>query len=342
MPQFIVHFGVHKTGTSAFQAWLLTNRTRLFDAGLIVPGLGASPAGNYKPLVEALVGQSRQAPERSEKMLSSLAREMKAAPNHDVIISSEYLSREIFREHLQSFSEKLDSCGYRKMAIVIVRDQGNWMNSGYAQRRKMLIEVPPSFESFVADRISDDYGNWLGFSETLVGLGFEFATLPYAQDFRDAGAVRKIMSLPGLTGRVTVSNDEAAIRQNDSLGAIGLIVADQVRERALETLPNLRQPVRVKLSTLIQSRVDQRVNDTKFNALTPKISRMIAEAFDDANACYAKRYFDQPWSELFPPTDVPRALSPRWIEDLDRRDAEIVTRIADKVIDRANELNLLG
>ena len=62
MRQFIVHFGAHKTGTTAFQRFLQDNRDILTAAGLCIPRLPEGQDGNYQGLARVMAGEYNQYP----------------------------------------------------------------------------------------------------------------------------------------------------------------------------------------------------------------------------------------------------------------------------------------
>ncbi|NNE21595.1 MAG: hypothetical protein HKN11_03205 [Rhizobiales bacterium] len=343
MPNFFVHVGAHKTGTCAFQKWLQLNRPRLFDAGLIAPHLGGDRLGNYRPFMEALAGPTNLTQRTQKRIIKSLLKEVKRSPNHDVIISSEYFFNPKFENHREEFSEQLKSIGHNRFAILIVRDQYTWVNSIYCQRRQTLFDVPDTLEAYVAQMIRNNRGNWANTAEEIDKLGFDLTTLPYTREFQAAGIVKNIMSIPALAGRVAVSIEESTLRENESMGATGLIIADQVKARALEIAPELTPNVRKELGKIVRTFVaDRGLNDPKFNGLSPAVREMIASGYNDSNARFAKRYLEQSWCDLFPLNEHFGELSPRRIEDLDHRDAAIVKEICDEVLHRANELKLFN
>lgn len=101
----IVHVGVEKTGSTAIQHWLATNRARLLDRGILVPTRIGSP--NHTKLVAAclddgvidnlkrhhLVREGLSEGDLRDKVARSLARELDAARGWNrLVITSELVS----------------------------------------------------------------------------------------------------------------------------------------------------------------------------------------------------------------------------------------------------------
>jgi len=264
-----------------------------------------------------------------------------------MIISAEFLSSEVAvgdnggNLTYATLARNLDELGRKRMVVLVVRDQGSWINSGYAQRRKMLLEVP-KFEDFVQRRIDRAHGDWLLQSQTFERHGFEFYGLPYSPDFKKRGVVQGILALPLFESVRKLGVKQKPQRANDSLGAQGLILADVVRSRALEIVPRLSKPVRRHLSQLIIGHAERRLPSSRFNGLTEELTNRIDEAYGASNCEFAKRHLGRDWEEVFPRSGRVPDLSPRTISDLSRSEARLIDALASKIIRHTNSKGLFS
>jgi len=335
MPRFIVHAGAHKTGTTAYQAWLQAHHAALAQAGYIVPAKLSAPDINHRLLIEALAGVRRANRPEPKDIAEALDRLLRDRPSHDVIISSEYLARAEGRILVPVLARAIARYGYEPHAILLVRDQGPMLCSWFMQERKVM-RTTGNFAHFVDDCITQKLCDWSLLADMFEREGFTFHALAYDRDARSAGSVATINALPLFDrGALPAGRPDA---HNESLGVLGGIVTDIVREAAETDGIRLVQAIRLWLQQIISGRA-LLLDDRSFNGLTPEIAARIETAYAQSNGTFARRHLDRPWRDIFAAPTVPDRPSPETLADLSPADARRVLRLADRIIARARAAN---
>jgi len=151
--KLLIHIGLHKTGTSAIQSFLLDNRAALLDQGLLYP-LDLEEWGNHNPLAWHLM-DPRYMPTHGDfyRELSTpahwqkLHKEASERQTDRVILSGEDFSLISRPQQLAELLERYDT-----RIIVYLRRQDQYLQSIYNQDVKnyefMRCE---RFEEFVLD-----------------------------------------------------------------------------------------------------------------------------------------------------------------------------------------------
>lgn len=336
-PGFVLHVGVHKTGTSAFQHWAAANRDSLRSAGYLYPKAGSSPTGNHHTLVMALAGGT-MAQERRAHVLRLLDQEIRSAPGATVLISSETMSTVRYLPVLPQLRSALAKrSNGTAAAVVTVRDQVSWSNSCYAQMREMLTPVA-AFDRFLAPgRHGVHNGNWDFLENSFLKAGFEVEALPFDAEFRRHGAVRALATAPSLTRLATLDLGERT-ETNPSLSALQLLVSDEVRRTVGGEGP-VEAPLRNDLMGLIAKHT-RALKGPSFNGHTTETARAYAALFEESNASFAARHFGKTWIEIFPPSPIP-PLSPMAVFDLPPDDRKAVVAATKEVLREAKAVRYI-
>ena len=154
MPKVILHIGMNKTGSSAIQTYLHSNRARLRDYGLLWPktGLGTKGQGEgYHYGLSTALGftASRDSAAKAADpgdLRASLDAEIAACNPKTVVISSEFFVLRRPTASLASFFNGLDT-----RVVVYLRRHDSWWPSLYAQAIKTANQ-PPWDRDFVSYR----------------------------------------------------------------------------------------------------------------------------------------------------------------------------------------------
>lgn len=128
MTDLYIHIGAPKTGTTAIQHYLLANREHLArNCGVLYPSGGLMGAGHH--VIGAAVF-----PERSyrlkgvtrkdalQRSLDDVHKEMESFEPHTVILSTEYLWRELSAEDVRSLLQPFSRCRIRIVAYLRRQD----------------------------------------------------------------------------------------------------------------------------------------------------------------------------------------------------------------------------
>ncbi len=327
-PGFVLHVGVHKTGTSAFQHWAAANRDALRSAGYLYPKAGSSPTGNHHTLVMALAGGT-MAQERRAHVLRLFDQEIRSAPDATVLISSETMSRVRYLPVLPALKRALqERSSGTCTAVMVVRDQVPWSNSCYAQMREMLSPVAP-FDGFLTPgRHGLHNGNWEFLETSLLKAEFAVEVLLFDAEFRRQGAVRALVRAPSLRRLSTLDLGERA-EINASLSALQLVVSDEVR-RTVSGEAAIEAPVRNALMALIAQHTGA-LRGSSFNGHTQESADAYAALFEGSNERFAARHFGKAWREVFPPAPLPPR-SPLVVDDLPQADRKAVIAAVKEVL----------
>jgi hypothetical protein len=332
MRRFILHCGANKTGTSAFQDWLVHNRDKLLQSNILFPVSGISPWGNGGSLAKALAGHKRHREGVADKLVPAFEAELAAAPDRDVLLSAEVVCGDRFLPDVATLAKKIDSLGFSKTAILVVRDQPSWMNSRYAHIRGMIRPVP-EFEEFIADLVRKRNGAWFEFATHLEELGFEVHALPYTSEFVKQGAASAIMASSPLAGTAEVDASDSTKQSNVSLGEVGLILADHVRKHVRKMNPKLVSDpqLRWKVSKVVKNVSAGKFNDGSYNGLTPELVDRINQVYADGNERFAQKYLGRSWDETFGGRAL-RKVSPRKLQDLDSATGRQIRLMTEKIL----------
>lgn len=144
MSRLVLHVGLAKTGTTAFQAFLAANKDSLAANGLHYPDMLHGP--NHAELAAAfsprITGVSRSCgvhePADRKKLRQRLRRKLARVDEAPAwIVSSEHISTMLRRpEHIKALSAFADSIFDDVLVIVVVRRSDYWVPSAYVESVK--------------------------------------------------------------------------------------------------------------------------------------------------------------------------------------------------------------
>lgn len=138
MKRVILHIGVHKTGSTSLQNFLLLNRKKFLNHSVLYPESGlVGPAHHrlayiFLPQTEPrLKFYGEQNPK--EELFENVLRQFEESGCNTLLLSSE-----AFHEYIDMPRLKSNLNGYDVKIVVYLRRQDNWLLSAYAQRVKQF------------------------------------------------------------------------------------------------------------------------------------------------------------------------------------------------------------
>lgn len=342
MGRLILHLGVHKTGSSAVQLWLVQNAARLATAGIIFPAEFTGRTGNAAKLARAIT----LTPERHEDELPHQLRRRflefcQRQSGKDVVVSAEAFETELLPslkraggsgaglaqrvDNVRTFAE---DAGFSGVTVVyLVRNIVDRSNSQFAQRVKAMVHSQYDARMFNPETFAYH-------DRAVCNLLMERHGFKVAVDVLDPDAVSvadQIMRLAGLDARVAAIASLETPRANESIGELGVLAGlhlnGVVQRGPDDDLPRRRKTMSQALRLACRG-----VKDRPFNGFAPQ---------DAARVVQRQAAFDQkmsPWLTARQLTMIaePRRIGPRSpvsVEALGAEQAETVRAILGRVAD---------
>lgn len=257
MPRLYVHCGLHKTGTTALQAFLTQEAATLARAGILYPKSGQRNAGGGQHnLAWELTKDRRYKPAWGG--LEALAREI-AGFDGDVVLSSEdFETLLVTPDGLKPLAELAAAGGRILTPILYVRHQADYLESLYYQCLKAgFAEAYAGFADEAVERGEVRRNEWR--------FVFDFGR-----------ALDMLSRLAG--GEVRVRNYHVLERGSvvcDFLGAIG-VPTSLFSDEALMLRAHEREPLLIALARFYRNRVRRDLSRPEEQAL-----RMLVERVDE-------------------------------------------------------------
>jgi hypothetical protein len=181
-------------------------------------------------------------------------------------------------------------------------------------------------------------GNWDFLEQHYRDAGFAFETLAFDKRVREIGIVAAMASLPCLDSLANVTTLER-IETNPTVGALALLVAEQVRASVAGPTGTLPVHVRTRLASIIKEHATE-LPQPRFNGFDQELAEQVRAIYRSSNDAFARRNFGTSWQELFPPKAIDH-VSADAINELDADQRLQVRTIAGRVVIEALETGLL-
>lgn len=140
MKKIFIHVGAGKTGTSAIQEFLRTNRDRIRESGIILPDEGLIDRGT----IFAHHGLSDHGPYRAKNCMELWSDLSNREPSTLVVSSEDFHSKISEPDGLQFFEAiKSALIGWDVKIVFYIRRQSQWYQSAYQQWVKGNMEARP-------------------------------------------------------------------------------------------------------------------------------------------------------------------------------------------------------
>lgn len=321
-----LHAGMAKTGSTAIQHYILQNREKLLEHGLLVPETGHFPSkGNYLPLVRKLMGGRRET--GGEVDLDRFDAELRGHDG-DVIISSEQLGGRLLKKQSSVVVRYLKDRGFRTVLVVYLREQVMALNARYGQLVKMF-RRDAEFYDFVSDRVRSGIFHYNSWVRAAQGNESDLILRPFNRTVREEGVIRDFLRAIGVD--VEVVED---VRSNISLGPIAVAAAlDVRREAAALGAFNARQRSRCRRA-LINAVEHSPPEPRSFCGFDEADAVRLRETFAEDNDALARGVWGKSWEEAFgPPEPVRRnVFDPATASEADRARFDELVAQASSVI----------
>ncbi len=289
-PRLFFHIGHPKTGTTSIQTFLLLNRARLRDAGLLYPRTGLRDSAHRLicPTFYAL----RHDANRAAAVLADLLREIRASSLPLVVLSCESACG----NNPRAFAPLLDVADVT--VVYYLRRQDHLAESLHAQRIRGFLdmELRRADRCAVDERPPLDYGRTLRLfasvfgRDRLVVRGFERNALHERDAVRD---FFKVIGVPLPAGAKPAPSPNAALKRR--------YLAFKRHCNALPLLEAEHASLCRNLNALSRQDPEPPLGHT----LPPEMRLRILERHRALNAAVAREFLDRPDGVLFqdPPPD---------------------------------------
>lgn len=242
MPKVILHIGMNKTGSSAIQTYLHSNRARLRDYGLLWPGTGLGTKGQGEGYHYGLSNALGFAANRGSaakaadpgKLRAALDAEIAACNPKTVVISSEFFVLRRPAASLAAFFDGLDTC-----LVVYLRRHDSWWPSLYAQAIKTTNE-PPWGRDFVSyrDYVLQAQQQHFRFGDLLDNMAGVFGqdrllVCPYEKQQLEPDLVTSFLRRIGASHISDLVPPDTSQRVNPSLSLRSLSLIDWVQRKSI-------------------------------------------------------------------------------------------------------------
>ncbi|MBA3519472.1 MAG: hypothetical protein H0T75_17960 [Rhizobiales bacterium] len=301
MRKFIIHAGLHKTGTTAIQMFCIENREALLDLGYLYPKSGTNKGGNHGGLIKSIVDETRR--ERFDDAKADFLAEIKSHPDATVVISAEYLeaylARRARRRQILNFFLKLTN---QIQIVVYIRPAPAQLNSSFVQVVKAF-RSHLSFQDFVEARADHIGGKYLQLMQVADPPQVEATFLPYNDEVRRCGIVSHFLKTIGLSsGQIATLPPER--RVNESIGPIAVAVANELLSQhvASGSPPSDRQ--RAELRKTLAALIAKEAPEPPFQGMHAEFIQKIAASSSRDQEKFARSIWGRKWSEVFAGDDA--------------------------------------
>jgi hypothetical protein len=307
----IVHTGLHKTGTSALQAFLHGNQQILQDFGILYPRTARyylkNPQTQHHMLLRAIYGDAEN--RYGDRPVQELRAEIEATPHRCLLLSAEWASTKILVHKDTRLLPFLQDLGYHVLLLTYVRPQHEIMVSKYVQGIKSFGRCM-SFGEFFSTTLGTpqiDYGRML---DVVLASRVEGQFRPYNAALRrtgiEAAFAAELGDLAGLDHVAAADLHKALMqtppqRVNESIGPVELAICRAITR---EVNPDGTLPQRISTSlfrSLHRILVRRGLVETeRYQALDAQMLKDVEEVHGAANKRFAQAVWGRSWADMFP------------------------------------------
>lgn len=343
MKRLIVHFGVHKTGSTFLQAAIHKNRDRLSELGVLVPKAGLHfGLMAHHHLAWEILDDPQFDPSRGG--WGDLETEV-ASSNHElVLITSEAFDRlPRLVKRVKDLSRRTVSWATEPIFVGYVRPQVDFFNSNYTQMVKTF-NYKHSFAKYI-DRVSRsprgcDYGVM---QSNIYEANCKAIFRPFNKEVLKRGLHVDFLETIGLP-RQAMEDIPSIKNARPGPGTIAII-------RAVHTvLDACGQNRRFQASQEEKTALRRRVIDAigaldcdrePFWGGTPDLDVIVEKTFSSSNEQLARNQWGKSWGEVFPKEQGGKAANEIDVHDIPR-DEKLATAFCNAILDISDYLKARG
>ncbi|MDO9525425.1 MAG: hypothetical protein Q7J57_07755 [Gemmobacter sp.] len=325
--RFIAHLGLPKTGTTAIQRWLHARADDLLAHDILSPNAVIAQDGNARNLAFALHHAPGDRTPAMQSLVDGLGQAL--ATGKDVIISAEYFEKVIFRHEMVAQTQaSLADLGARwDVGVMFLRNTFDLLNSSFAQN----VKVGPfdqDFSGFLKMRRRNRLNEYDRNAANLRAHGTLVRMAAYRS--KSGYMTEALMQLADLRKRLPADFDFSTPRSNESIGALGLIVARRVWRLVGADFSEPPAKLRMQMGKIVlQACAD--LKDRPFNGFSPELQMITEQHYAPVMAAIRQDLTPEDHAELQISRSVAQPLSPQTIADLDAADRQQVRGALDRI-----------
>ncbi|MBY8977153.1 hypothetical protein KHP62_15150 [Rhodobacteraceae bacterium NNCM2] len=334
-----IHAGLPKTGSSAIQRFLATNREEIARSGLIVPEASLGERGDHHDWFFRLGGLSGRDRSRAVKELTGW---MDKADGENFLISSEFAYLMMRFGFAGRGYRAIKRRGFALKFHMFVRPQTDFAASAYPEFLRNLL-VPQPFGRFVETNFfpfARDYGEIVRKLERVSGE--PVGLLPYTTAARRDGVWWSLFDSIGAgIGPEERAGFALPGEVNPSLGPMGVSALmtglQRIDRRKIARRWGLRLALR---RTVLEVTANFPREEARYNPLTLTKRSEMWEACRPFNDPLAQTHWGRSWDEVFATeleTTPRRRVFRRHHDEIDEATAALHDRMARRLTRRIKE-----
>src|SRR6056297_317135 len=310
MPKLILHAGLHKTGTTAIQAFAAKNREALLKQGLLYPDYSPVLSKQYEAhhdFAHTIAGQGKRLSLSEVRQLANRWAETADTANLTVLLSSESISRHVDRKAAGTWKDKRRAYlknladvlfNFDITVLVVLRRQDDYVKSLFQEQ--VMKNTPAGrqpFSAFLKNFEKNNlqkrfYENLLLFEE----ISPSIKVLIYEDLIKDGQLSANFFSSLEVNPRdmAQIGIVRKSLSATETILKIFLNQAIHSKKQNREVLDCIRSPE-------VQSLLDRYYPNKNYDLWENHQDRKrFLDRFEEENKKIRQRYFPQRQDQLFP------------------------------------------
>lgn len=288
MKKLYLHIGIEKTGTSATQEFLFSNRDRLLEKGFLYPETGIWHDKSHHGIAFSWTQNSLwdKSILSSQEITQKIMDEFDNSGVDNLIISSEILRKFYESKGFPEIKEWIKSNFGSVELIVYLRDQIGWLSSMYNQFVKdPNTKYYKDIEDFVEEfRNAADFNSLLvSWESSLSGIKFNINVLPYLP--KQYCVIEQFLEVLNLEKKFFMDDKNNAVNPSLTRPAFDLIRNFNRYELDLDTRKKLNR----KIIDFYRAGGQSAING-ELSIISKALSERIVDRYKLANEKVYKKY----------------------------------------------------